>query len=191
METMKSLRADLERMRQDVEAVLSRMDTLETRAVPGEAESEALPGAVNNALLRELKESLRRQNTTRGIAVCRVVISCNEGGVACRSGIIMMTSAGDLPKGDRLRPSVAALATDPLALRAVRAMIAPYFDGKGMRLTKAALAAALGATEAEIDQSLRPLVADKKVRWGKTAEGEEYYELQDSDPHVLLLQSLE
>src|SRR5207247_1215196 len=107
-----------------------------------------------------------------------------------RSGTNIMTSAADLPKGDRLRLSVAALATYPLALRAVRTLTAPYFDGEGMKMTKAALAAALGAGESEVEQSLRPLVADDKLLWSKTADGEEYYELQDSDTHVLLLQSL-
>jgi hypothetical protein len=187
---MENVREELERLRREMDEVLARLPARETRDSE-EAGTEALPGAVNNALLRDLRENLRKQNKTRGIAICRVVISCNEGGTACRSGIIMMTSADDLPKGDRLSPSVTTLATDPLALRAMRTLTAPYFEGHRMQMTTTALAAALGASEAEVETSLRPLVADNMLLWSKTAEGEEYYEMQDQDPHVLLLQSLE
>src|SRR5207248_88962 len=119
------------------------------------------------------------------------IVFYGEEGTGIWSGLITMGSAADLPKGDKLRESVTALATDPLALRAVRKLAEPFFDGKPMQMTKAELAAALDVTEAEVERSLLPLVADKRLRWSKTATGEELYEPESGEPHVLFLQSLE
>jgi hypothetical protein len=141
--------------------------------------------------VRHLEAEMAQEGKSRGIAICRVVVTKNDGGISVRSGIITSTRAEDFQKPTKLRDSVVALATDPLALRAVRKLVEPYFDGKLMRMTKAELAAALEVGEAEVENSLRPLIADKMILWSKTAEGEEAYEIQDQEPHILLIQSLE
>jgi hypothetical protein len=42
-----------------------------------------------------------------------------------------------------------------------------------------------------VEDSLRPLVADSRLRWSEIATDEEVYEIADQEPHLLLLQSLE
>src|SRR5438309_863589 len=147
---MSDEREELRRLRRDLDleelAQLRRdMDELKARFPAAEPSSEfggGTTGAVNEALVRYLKVTLENENKSRGIAICGVVVSCNEGGIMVRSGILTISSTADLPKGTKLRQSVAALATDPVALRAVRKLIEPYFDGKPMQMTKAELAAA-------------------------------------------------
>ncbi len=184
---MTDVQRELEQLRRDVDELLARLPAEEPPGAYGEGTS----GRVNEALMDHLKVTMEREQRTRGIAICRLVASCNEGGTMVRSGIITMTTAAELPKGTRLRASIIALATDPVALRAARKLIEPYFDSQPTRMLKSTLAAALAVGEEELEASLRPLVADGSLRWSKTATGEEEYEIADVEPHVLLLQSLE
>ena len=186
-EELYDIQEELAQLRRDVDELRARFPAGELSGYFGEGTS----GQVNEALVRHLQVTMEKEGKTRGIAICRLVVSCNEGGSMCRSGIITMRSTADLPKGDRLSQSVTALATDPLALRAVRKLIEPYFEGKPTQMLTAELAAALGTGEDELEASLRPLVADRMLRWSKMATGEEAYEIEDQEPHVLLLQSLE
>jgi hypothetical protein len=191
---MGDAREELDDIREELAQLRRDIDELKAGSAAGELSGyfgEGTSGQVNEALVRHLKATMEKEGKIRGIAICRLVVSCNEGGSMCRSGIITMSSTADLPKGDRLRQSVTALATDPLALRAVRKLIEPYFAGKPTQMMKAELAATLGTGEDELETSLRPLVADRMLRWSKTATGEETYEIEDQEPHVLLLQSLE
>jgi hypothetical protein len=181
---MSDMREELDRLRRDVDQLLARFPA-------GEAPEEPTSAQVNNALVRHLEVNLEREGKTRGIAICRIVVLKDGGGTSVCSGLITSASAEDFRKPTKLRASVAALATDQLAIRAVRKLVEPFFDGQPMRLTKADLAAALGASEAEVENSLRPLVGDKMLRWSKTESGEEAYEVEGQEPHVLLIQSLE
>jgi hypothetical protein len=184
---MIDVQEELARLRQD-------MDQLKALLATGERESgpERPPQAeVNDAVVRHLKENLRGEGKTRGIAICRVVVIHDEHGTGVCSGLITSVNAADFQKPTKLRASVAALATDPLAIRAVRKLVEPFFDGQPMRMTRAELAAALDANEADVERSLLPLVADKMLTWSKTATGEEAYEIEGQEPHVLLIQSLE
>jgi hypothetical protein len=188
---MSDMREELDQLRQRVDELMARFPAAVSPAWPADEFGGGSSGRVNQALVRHLEAKMAEEGETRGIAICRIVVTKNEGGICVRSGIITSTRADDFQKPTKLRDSVAALATDPLALRAVRKLVEPYFDGELMRMTKAELAAALGAGEEEIEHSLRPLVADKMLRWSKSADGEEAYEIQDEEPHILLLQSLE
>src|SRR5437870_121632 len=69
----------------------------------------------------------------------------------------------------KLRASVAALATDPLALRAVRKLAERFLDGQPVQMGQAEMAAALGVTESDLEDSLRPLVAGEMLLWRKNA----------------------
>jgi hypothetical protein len=186
---MSDMREELERLRRDLDQLAARLPVGD--AWPADEYGGGSSGRVNQALVRHLEADMAKEGKTRGIAICRVVVTKNEGGIAIRSGIITSTRAEDFQKPTKLRDSVVALATDSLALRAVRKLVEPYFDGKLMRITKAELAAALGVSEAEVEHSLRPLVSDKMILWSKTADGEEAYEIEDQEPHLLLIQSLE
>jgi hypothetical protein len=188
---MSDMREELDQLRQQVNELMSRFPAAAGPAWPADEYGGGSSGRVNQALVRHLEAEMAEHGETRGIAICRIVVAKNEGGISVRSGIITSTRAEDFRKPAKLRDSVATLATDPLALRAVRKLVEPYFDGKLMRMTKAELAAALEVSEAEVENSLRPLVADKMLRWSKSADGEEAYEIQDEEPHVLLIQSLE
>jgi hypothetical protein len=185
--TMDDIQEEVAQLRRDVDELLARLAADE----PSGAYGGGTSGLVNEAVLRHLRGNLEREGKSRGIAISRVVIFHGEGGTGCWSGHITMSSATDLPKGAKLRESVAALATDPLALRAVRKLIEPFFEGQPMRMTKSELAGALGVGEDEVERSLLPLVADGRIRWSKAASGEELYEPESGEPHVVLLQSLE
>jgi hypothetical protein len=184
---MSDIREEVTQLRRDLDELRAHFPDGEPSGYFGEGTS----GLVNEAVLRHLKANLEREGKSRGIAISRVVLFYGEGGTGCWAGHITMTSAAEMPKGTQLRESVAALAADPLALRAVRKLIAQFFNGKPMRMTKSELAAALDETEANLEDSLRPLVADNRLRWTKLATGEEAYEMADQEPHLVLLQSLE
>jgi len=177
---------ELARLRRDVDELMARLPAREPNASFGDGTS----AQVNEAVLRHLRENLEREGKSRGIAISRVVVFYGEGGTGIWSGHITMSSADSMPKGDKLRESVTALATDPLALRAVRKLLELFFEGKPMHMTKTELATALEVSEAEVERSLLPLVADKRLRWSKTATGEESYEMGDGEPHAALIQSL-
>jgi hypothetical protein len=184
---MTDIQEELAQLRRDVDELLARLPARE----PSGAFGEGTSGLVNEAVVRHLKATLEREGKSRGIAISRVVLMYGEGGHGCWAGHITMSSAAEMPKGTQLRESVVALAGDPLALRAVRKLIEQFFDGRPMRMTKSELAVALGETETTVEDSLRPLVADGRLRWSKLATGEEAYEIADQEPHLVLLQSLE
>lgn len=173
---MSDVREELAQLRRELDALKARLPIEE----PSEAFGGGTSGQVNEAVLRHLQANLEREGKSRGIGISRVVVFYGEGGTGIWSGHITMSSVDEMPKGDKLRESVAALATDPLALRAVRKLIEPFFEGEPMQRTKSELAAALGVTEAEVERSLLPLVADKRLRWSKTATGEELYEAESA-----------
>jgi hypothetical protein len=184
---MNDIQEELAQMRRDIDELRAHFPDGKPSGYFGEGTS----GLVNEAVVRHLKANLEREGRSRGIAISRVVLVYGEGGTGCWAGHITMSSAAEMPKGTQLRESVAALAADPLALRAVRKLIEQFFDGKPMRMTKCELAAALGETETTVEDSLRPLVADSRLRWSKMATGEEAYEIADQEPHLVLIQSLE
>jgi hypothetical protein len=182
---MSDMREELERLRRDVDQLMARLPVVDASVEPSES------GQVNDALVRKLEADLAAGGKTRGIAIGRIVVIKDGRGTSVASGIITSVRAEDFQKPTKLRASVAALATDPLAIRAVRKLIEPFFDGQPMRMTKAALAAAFGASDEELENSLRPLVADKMLLWSRSATGEETYEIHGTEPHILLIQSLE
>jgi hypothetical protein len=184
---MSNVQEEIARLRRDVDELKARLSAPAPPAYFGNDTS----AQVNEAVLRHLQEDLQREGASRGIAISRVVVFYGEGGTGIWSGHITMSRAASMPKGDKLRDSVAALATDPIALRAARTLLERFFDGKPMQMTKAELAAAVGASEAEIERSLLPLVADRRLRWSKTATGDEMYEIGEGEPHLALIQSLE
>lgn len=184
---MNDIREELAQLRRDVDDLMTRFATGE----PSGAYGEGTSGLVNEAVMRHLKASLECQGKSCGIAIARVVVFHGPGGTGCWAGHTTISSASELPQGTKLRESIAALANDPLALRAVRKLIELFFASQPMRMSKTVLAAALGSREDELEASLRPLVADGSLRWSKTAAGEEEYEIANVEPHVLLLQSLE
>src|SRR5438132_14200891 len=127
---MTDIQEELASLRRDVDELLGRLPVGEPSGYFGEGTS----GLVNEAVVRHLKANLEREGKSRGIAISRVVLFYGEGGTGCWSGHITMSSAAEMPKGTHLRESVAALAADPLALRAVRKLMAQFFDGKPMRM---------------------------------------------------------
>ena len=54
-------------------------------------------------------------------------------------------------------------------------------------MPKAELADLLGVSEAELEQALRPFVANETLKWVKSASGEECYEFLNSDTFLALL----
>jgi hypothetical protein len=184
---MSDVQQELERLRRDVDRLLARAATVETAHATDRSTSEI----ANEACVRHLQAAMEREGKTRGIGIFRVVVVRNEGHSSVTSGMITSVDADDFRKPTHLRASVAALATDPLALRAVRKLAERFLDGQPAEMKKAEMAAALGASEAELENSLRPLVADDMLLLRKSATGEETYELHHSEPDVLLLQSLE
>jgi hypothetical protein len=184
---MSEMREELERLRRDVNDLLARLPATE-QPRPAEKPTSEI---VSEAFVRHVKENMTGDGKKRCIGICRIVVVTDEQHTRVCSGLITSTRAADFRKPTKLRATVAALANDPLALRAVRRLVEPFFDGQPMQMTKAELAAALEVTEEEVESSLRPLVADKRLRWIKTEAGEEAYEVQSEEPHLLLIQSLE
>lgn len=184
---MSDMREELERLRRDVDELLARLPEAERLRPAGKPTSEV----VNEAFVQHVKQNMTRDGKKRGIGICRIVVVMDEQGTSVCSGMITSVDTADFRKPTKLRATVAALANDPLALRAVRRLVEPFFDGKPMRMTTAELAAALEVSAAAVEASLRPLVADNRLRWMKSETGEETYEIQGEEPHLLLIQSLE
>src|SRR5947209_4289208 len=105
--TMSDAHEELERLRRDVDQLLARLPAGD-QGQPQKPPQEL----VNENCVRQLKESLAREGKTRGIVICRVVVVTDEHGTGVSSGIITSTNADDFEKWTKLRPSVAALATD-------------------------------------------------------------------------------
>jgi hypothetical protein len=184
---MSEMREELERLRRDVNELLARLPATEQPRPAEKPTSEV----VNEAFVRHVKENMARDGKKQCIGICRIVVITDEHHTSVCSGLITSAKAADFRKPTKLRATVGALASDPLAIRAVRRLVEPFFDGQPMRMTKVELAAALEVSEAEVEASLLPLVADNRLRWSKTATGEESYEIQNEEPHLLLIQSLE
>jgi hypothetical protein len=185
--TMGDVQKELERLRRDVDELLARVAAGE----PSAATDRSTSDLANEACVRHLKAAMEREGKTRGIGIFRVVVLVNEGHSSITSGMITSVDADDFRKPTQLRASLAALATDPLIIRAVRKLAERFLDGQPAEMKKAEMAAALGVSESELENSLRPLVADDMLLLRKSAAGEETYELHPSEPDVLLLQSLE
>jgi hypothetical protein len=184
---------DLSELRKDLEAL--RREVAELRAGRQSTASSGSPqDMVRSYLGRKLTAEAasvartKKEGKIAGAGVFRIVALHQD---PSRNYFMAdepcFYDAASLPPEQKLVDLGAAL--NPLAARAVYEFLRAFFDGQPMPLClmKSELAASLETTGPDLDNALRLSVANRTMRWGKTAEGDEYYEMVRPDTFVLLL----
>jgi len=173
----------------DLAALRREMDGLRARLTAAPAEQDAPD--IGQIMRRQLKQSLTEKSKTTGISVGSLINQVRgTGGEGTAFNIVTPDEVSDLPTDEQIAEKVARLSLfvqNPLILRALRCLAEPYFDDKEMRRSKADLAALLGITEAEVEAALTPMLDKYEVRWGKDAEGQEYYTWSGNGFAMMLL----
>jgi DNA-binding MarR family transcriptional regulator len=82
---------------------------------------------------------------------------------------------------------IQALATDPLTLPILRALLRLAFQGKRMQATAAELAAAIGRDTAAVEAALKPLVPVKLIQRRLAEDDTILYEWDGGDIAMIVL----
>jgi hypothetical protein len=170
-----SLRREMAELRSELEAVRSASQQ------PGRQPWEQLSD--------HLKQELTRSGEPAAIGLARqVVLQRGQDRCSSSSNQSMWTFRGDLSTdAQKVIDLVTFWASHPLAVRVLHELLGRFLQGEPMAVPKAELAQTLGVSEAELEQELRPFVANETLQWKKTATGEEAYELIHSDTFIQLL----
>jgi hypothetical protein len=179
----------IDALRRDVDELRNTFQALRSQGSLGQDPVDVAGNALKEHLQRQLQEKGKRS----GLSVATVIVQTNlNGSSGVTFGITTLDDVSDLPSDDRIAVKcarVAALVQNPLALRALRRLAEPFAEGRAMMRTRAELAGSLGASEAEVDEALRPLVASNTLQQKRTATGEEVYEWGGNDLAMVLLVS--
>jgi hypothetical protein len=139
----------------------------------------------------DLRRHLAEKDKANGISVSHRITQIRaDGGSGTASYSVSISDAADLPTDEQIAEKVARLAPlvgNPLALRALRDLARPHFEGRDKRRAKSDLAASLGVGEAEVEAALTPLLDRYEVTWGKDSSGQEYYEWTGNTVAMTLL----
>lgn len=177
---MSNVRAELERLRDDLDQLRERLpaDTIE-------AESKRREGNFEH----QVKRALAKSSDSVAVGVSRAVVLTNRSGSTHSSNHhgVWTGPLKDLPSEEKLLASATVLAHTPLQMRAMHELLSPFYEGQPLRLTQGELTAALGVDEAELERELAPLVTKKTLARFKTPEGEDGYELKRWDLFLLQL----
>jgi len=171
----------------DLAALRREMDSLRARLTAAGPDAPDVGQITRNNLRQNLAEKGTGSGMSVGSIVNQIRAHGNEGTAV---NIVTLHAVGDLPTDAQIAEKVARLALfvqNPLTLRALRCLAEPYLDDQEMRRTKADLSALLGASEAEVEAALTPMLEKYEVRWGKDAAGQEYYEWTGNSFPILLL----
>lgn len=175
----------------DLAALRRELDALRARLAASAPPEQDLTNMAGDTMRRQLKQSLAEKNKATGISVGSLINQVRgKGGAGTAFNIVTLDEVSDLPTDEQIAEKVAraaVFAQNPLILRALRCLAEPYFDDKEMRRSKAELAAALGVSEAEVEAALTPTLDKYEVRWGKDAEGQEYYTWSGNGFAMMLL----
>jgi hypothetical protein len=172
---------ELESLRREVAELKAGLEALRSQ-------DPSYQHMLHNFMHRKLKEGAAQKGKSAGVGVMWDVVLYQraENNVFSANTRFWFDGAA-LPSEQRLMETAAAFASRPLVVRALYRFVQHFLDGGAMTLPKSELAAAMGISDAELEDTLRPLVADETLRWGKTAEGEEYYEWLQPNAFLVLL----
>lgn len=171
----------------DLAALRREMDGLRTKLTAVAPDAPDVGQITRNNLRQNLAENGAGSGISVGNIVNQIRAQGNEGTAI---NIVNLRAASDLPTDAQVAEKIARLALfvqNPLTLRALRCLVEPHFDDQEMRRTKADLSALLGASEAEVEAALTPMLGRYEVRWGKDSAGQEYYEWTGNSFPILLL----
>lgn len=175
----------------DLAALRQELDGLRARLATATPPDQDLTNMAGDAMRRHLKQSLAEKGKSSGLSVGSLINQIRgSGGAGTAFNIVTLDEASDLPTDEQIAEKAArasVFAQNPLILRALRCLAEPYFDDQEMRRSKADLAAALGVSEAEVEAALTPMLDKYEVRWGKDAEGQEYYTWSGNGFAMMLL----
>lgn len=176
-------------LQNDLAALRREMDGLRARLDDAPAGQDAPD--VGKIMRHHLKQNLAEKGAGSGISIGCIINQIRAGGnEGTTFGVTNLHEAADLPTDEQITEKIARLAVfvqNPLTLRALRCLVEPHFDNQEMRRTKADLAAMLGATEADVEAALTPMLDKYEVRWGKDADRQEYYTWPGNGFAMLLL----
>ncbi len=180
--TVTDIQNDLAALRREVDGLRARLD-----AAPAGQDAPD----VGQIMRRQLRQSMTEKGAGSGISIGCVINQIRAGGnEGTAFGLNNIHGAADLPTDAQITEKIAQLSAfvrNPLTLRALRCLVEPHFEDREMRRTKADLAARLGVTEAEVEAALIPMLDKYEVRWGKAADGQEYYTWPGNGFAMLLL----
>lgn len=152
-----------------------RREISELRAVPAVSSPQEQAEDPTAALRRNLAE----KGEHNGITVMHRISQVSDRGSGSASYSRSFSGTPGLPTDEQIAEKITRLSPliqNPLALRALRRLAEPHFEGRDKRRSKADLAASLGVGEAEVEAALAPLLDHYEVTWGKDSSGQEYYE---------------
>jgi hypothetical protein len=182
---MSDLSGEIQALRQEVAELRRELDDFRSQATPSASEPW-------QQLSQHLLQHLAQTGEARAMGVARQVVLQDSqergGGWWARGHRTVWPRDGDLTShAQDLIGMFTFWGSNPLAVRALSQLAEPYLQGQAMILPKAELATALGVSATELEEALRPLVANETLKWTKTATGEECYELLNSDTFLTLL----
>ena len=165
------------------EIVALRREISETRVVS--------PAPAPPDTIEQLRQQLQEKGKQNGMSVGFRTSQFRENGSSgTASSSNTLHDATDLPSDEKIAEKIARLAVliqTPLALRALRCLAEPHFEGRDKRRSKSDLAASLGVGEAEIEAVMALLLDNYEVTWGKDKTGQEYYEWTGNSFAMLVL----
>lgn len=177
---MSELLDELAALRRDVEDLKARL------AAAGAAPAPEVNWT--DAVVAQMRKTLAQRGKEGGLGIVRAAVLLSPNGRTTGGyGIVTYLDADDLPS-DADMIDKAAFLGDPLRLRVLRHLAARFFAGEQpLRISKSELAALLGVEETVLEEALRPFVASDWLRWGKTADGDEFYEYVTKDASLVTL----
>jgi hypothetical protein len=171
---LETLRREVSELRDDMQRTKTRHDDTE--------QDVAWKG-----MSQRMKQEMEKENRPASVGVQRSAVYLQlPDNHSTMSSETIFGHESKLPDEEKLIDFCNAL-NNPVGLRAMDTMFKGVYAGRWLSMNRADLAAALGISEPDMEGALRPLVANGMLRWGKNADGTEYFQLDRPDVFATLL----
>lgn len=175
---------ELEALRHELAQLRVGLQALETKPANNN-------GAFWEMMLARMKAEMEKEGQKASVGIIRAAVYLDrKGGKGVANSENVMGSPDKLPDEEKVIAFCTSL-SNPLAVRTLYVLFRRVYEGvyeeKWAEMDKSDLAFALGVSEADLEEACRPLVANSTLRWGKHADGREYYRIERMDLVPLLL----
>lgn len=174
----------------EITALRGALDVLKDRLNSGQETAHNAGEAFSKYLADRNLRSREEKGSAFALSVATVICQTGNHGTGTWSTIMTHGTADGLPSDQDLTERYAriqALATDPLTLPILRALLRLAFQGKRMQATAAELAAAIGRDTAAVEAALKPLVPVKLIQRRLAEDDTILYEWDGGDIAMIVL----
>jgi hypothetical protein len=177
---------ELATLRREVSELRIGLQNLEARQREPHKESDE-SDAYWEPLQSRMKAEMERDNKSAMVGVLRsAVFLQGPSGNNVYGSENQFGDVAKLPPVEQVIALGAAL-SNPIGLRAMYLIFKRIYEGQQMTMTKSEIATALSIAEPDVEQALLPLIANGTLRWGKSSDGSDYYQLERPDLFATLL----